>query len=147
MRIEIDQSGKIEQTDMDTVIAFSNRYQYSVLITKSTKREIFIKYKGKVKNLKYKLFCIGVYFCIRDYLHEYQLIIIDLEYRGKENLIKSILLNFIRKTYKNFDSKIIRFGSITKNSNAHTAAIDVHRGNRKPNKIISMKEVMLKLEK
>src|SRR3989338_7764287 len=117
MHIEVDQSGKIEHLNMDMVIAFSNQHQYSIVI----------------------------YHCLKDYLHEYQRIVIDVEYKGKENLIKSILLGLIRKSSKSFDSRIIHFGSITKKSNAHAVAIDVFRGHRKPNKIVSPDEVIQSL--
>ena len=66
MHIEIDQSGKIEQLNKDTAIAFSNKTQYSVLIQKDVKQKLFKIYKGKVKELRYRLFCIGVYFCLKD---------------------------------------------------------------------------------
>ncbi len=43
MHIEVDQSGKIEQTDMDTIITFSNRHQYAVLLPKEVKRKLGYK--------------------------------------------------------------------------------------------------------
>lgn len=147
MHIEVDQSGKIEQLNKDSVIAFSNKNQYSVLIPKEVKREVFKTYKGKVKELRYRLFCIGVYFCLRDYIKEKELITICCEYVGKENLIKSFLLDYLRKDYPAVDPKIIRFGEIGKNSNAHAVAIDVYRGNRRPNKILSLSEVEKWLKK
>ena len=141
MKIEVDQSGKIEQLNMNSVIAFSNKNQYSVLIQKEIKQEIFKIYKGKVKELRYRLFCIGVYFCLRDYIREKELITICCEYVGKENLIKSFLLDYLRKDYPAVDPKIIRFGKIGKKSNAHAVAIDVYRSSRRPNKILSLNEV------
>ena len=39
MHIEVDQSGKIEQLNKDTVIAYSNKTQYSVLISKEVKQK------------------------------------------------------------------------------------------------------------
>ena len=39
MHIEINQSGKIEQLNKDNVIAFSNKNQYSVLISKEVKQQ------------------------------------------------------------------------------------------------------------
>lgn len=141
MRIEVDQSGKIEQLNKNSVIALSNVTQYSILIPKEVKQEAYRLYKGKVKNLRYRLFCIGVYFCLRNYIREKVLISICCEYKGMENLIKSFLLDYLRKDNPNIDSKIIRFGKIGKNSNAHVVAIDVYRGNRKPNEILSLKEV------
>ncbi len=147
MHIEVDQSGKIEQLNMNSVIAFSNKNQYSVLISKEVKREVYKIYKGKVKELRYRLFCVGVYFCLKEYIREKELITICCEYVGKENLIKSFLLDYLRKDYPAVDPKIIRFGMIGKKSNAHAAAIDVYRGNRRPNKILSLSEVEKWLKK
>ena len=45
------------------------------------------------------------------------------------------------------DAKIIRFNIIGKKSNAHAVAIDVFRGNRKPNKILSLKNIKQCLKK
>lgn len=147
MRIEIDQSGKIEQLNKDSIIAFSNRNQYSVLIPKKVKQEIFKLYKGKIKELRYRLFSIGIYYCLKDYIREKELIIVCCEYQGKENLIKSFLLEYLRKDYPTVDTKIIRFGKIGKSSNAHAVAIDVFRSNRRPNRILSLNEVEKCLKK
>jgi len=40
MKIEIDQSGKIEETNVDTVIALSNGVKFSVRIHRRTKRRL-----------------------------------------------------------------------------------------------------------
>ena len=147
MHIELDQSGKIEQLNMNTVIAFSNKNQYSVLISKEVKQQAYRLYKGKAKDLRYRLFCIGVYYCLKDYIHEKELITICCEYIGKESIIKSFLLDYLRKSYQSVDHKIIRFGKIGKQSNAHAVAIDVYRGNRKPNRILSLQELEKWLKK
>ena len=93
------------------------------------------------------MFCIGLYYCLKDYIKEKELITICCEYIGKENLIKSFLLDYLRKNYPLVDPKIIRFGKIGKSSNAHAVAIDVFRGNRKPNMILSLEEVEKCLKK
>ncbi len=147
MHIEVDQSGKVEQLNRDSVIAFSNKHQYSVLIPKELKQEAYRLYKEKIKKLRYRLFCIGVYYCLKNYLEEKELITICCEYKGKESLIKSFLLDYFRKDYPEIDPKIIRFGKIGKTSNAHAVAIDVFRGNRKPNKILSLNEIEKCLKK
>lgn len=147
MRIEVDQSGKIEQLNKDSVIAFSNKNQYSILISNEVKQEVYKSYKGRIKELIYRLFCIGLYYCLKDYIKEKELIVICCEYIGKENLIKSFLLDYLRKDYPAVDPKIIRFGKIGKNSNAHAVAIDVYRGSRRPNKILSLSEVEKCLKK
>jgi len=147
MHIEVDQSGKIEQLNKNTVIAFSNKNQYSVLIPKEIKQEVYRLYKGNVKELRYRIFCIGVYYCLKDYIKEKELITICFEYWGKENLIRSFLLDYFRKDSALLDSKIIRFGKIGKQSNAHAVAIDVHRGNRKSNKTLTLGEIEKWLKK
>ena len=141
MHIEVDQSGKVELLSVDTIIACSNEKQYSIKIPKKLKQEIYYNYKNKIKQLKYKLFCIGVYYCLERFLTKSELIIIDDEYHGKNNLVKSVLLSYIRKKYFNFDNKIINFGNIGKKSNAHHVAIETFRGEHKPNEILTEKQI------
>lgn len=136
MKIEIDQSGKIEQTDMDTIIAFSNRHQYAVLLPKEVKRKLIKKYR-EGRQVILKLFVICVYYSIKDYLHEIEFIVIDKEYEGKDDYIKSLLLNFIRKDYPKFDRQLIKFSNVTKRSKAHEYAANIKRGYSKPQKILS----------
>ena len=52
MHIEVDQSGKIEQTEMDTVVAFRNKEQYTVLLRRKTKTEIYLAFLDAIKNEK-----------------------------------------------------------------------------------------------
>ena len=141
MQIEVDQSGKIEMLSHDTVIACSNGKQYCIKIAKKIKQELFYNYKKEIKQLKYKLFCIGLYYCIERFLHDSKSIIIDDEYHGKNNLVKSILLSYIRKKYPNFDEKIIRFRNIGRKSNAHHVAIETFRKEHKPNEILTKKQI------
>ena len=140
MKIEVDQSGKIEQTDMDTIVAFSNNHQYAVLLPKELKRILINKYR-KEKQVILKLFVSCVYYTLRDYLHQIELIIIDNEYEGKQNYIKSLLLDFIRKDYRDFDKNLIRIVHITKKSKAHEVAANVKRGFAKPQKTLSEKDI------
>lgn len=133
-------SGKIEQTDMDTVVAFSNNHQYAVLLPKELKRKLIGKYR-KERQIILKLFVTCIYYALRDYLHEIELIIIDNEYEGKQNYVKSLLLDFIRKDYRDFDKNLIRIGHITKKSKAHEVASNVKRGFTKPQKTLSEKDI------
>ena len=140
MRIEVDQSGKIEQTEMDTVVAFSNNHQYAVLLPKELKRRLIGKYREE-RQIILKLFVIYVYYTLRDYLHQIELIIVDNEYEGKQNYIKSLLLDFIRKDYRDFDKNLIRIAHITKKSKAHEVAANVKRGFAKPQRMLSEKDI------
>ena len=140
MHIEVDQSGKIEQTEMDTVIAFSNYHQYAVLLPKEIKRKLINRYR-KDKQIILKFFVICVYYTIRDYLSQIEVIVIDNEYEGKQNYIKSLLLDLIRKNYKDFDKNLIRITHITKKSKAHEVAVNITRGFAKPQKTLSEKDI------
>ena len=141
MRIEVDQSGKIEQTEMDTAVAFRNDEQYSVLLKKKMKVEILIDYRNKYKDIHYRLFAVLIFYCIRNYLHKIQLIVIDIEYERRDADIKKHLLSFIWKDYSNFDKNLITFSRIGKDSRAHRLAYQTFIGKLAPNKIVTKKEV------
>ncbi|MBI2657196.1 hypothetical protein HYX08_00710 [Candidatus Woesearchaeota archaeon] len=141
MRIEIDQSGKIEQTDMHTVVAFRNDEQYSVLLKKKIKVEILTDYRNEYKDIHYRLFAILIFYCIRNYLHKTQLIVIDIEYERRDADIKKHLITFIRKDYLDFDKNLIIFSRIGKESRAHRIAYQTLIGKLAPNKIITKNEV------
>lgn len=141
MRIEVDMSGKIEQTNVDTVVAFRNSEQYSVSLKKKTKAEILTEYRNKYKDIHYRLFAILIYYCIRNYLNKTQQILIDQEYEGREEDIKRNLLRVIWKDYPSFDKKLIKFSKIGKKSNAHRVAYQTFIGKLAPNKLITKNEV------
>lgn len=62
MVYQIDQSGKIENTSVDTVLCISNGKWFSVLIKAKTKREIqkFFRRRGQNRNYVLFTFCAGV---------------------------------------------------------------------------------------
>lgn len=140
MRIEIDQSGKIEDY-LDTVVAFRNKEQYTVLLQREIKTQILNKYRNKYKDIRYRLLAILIYHCIKNYLDKVQLIIIDDEYEKRGIDIKKHLLRLIWKDYPNFDKKLIKFSRIGKMSNAHRLAYQTFIGKLAPNKILTKKEV------
>ena len=141
MKIEIDQSGKMEDTSKDTVLAFSNHEHYAILVDRRVKQNIYSKIK-KRKILQIRLFVIGIYILLKDQLYNKALIIVDEEYQGNEVLIKGLLLDLIRKDLPNFDHNIIRFERVSKASNAHKLALSIFRKKLKPNKSITEKEII-----
>ena len=141
MRIEVDMGGKIEQTDMDTVVVFRNDEQYSVLLKKKIKVEILTEYRNKHKDIHYRLFAILIYYCIRNYLNKVQQIVIDQEYEDGEEDTKRNLLRVIWKHYPNFDKKLIKFSRIRRKSTAHRVAYQTFIGKLAPNKIMTKNEV------
>ena len=141
MRIEVDQSGKIEQLNKDTYIALSNHLQYCIKLPKKIKQEIIYENKTKIKQIIQKLFSICLFYCLKDYLDKAELIILDIEYPGWEPFIKRELVNIIKNDYHSFDRDIIIFDLITKNSKAHKVALKSFREEEKPNKILSKEDI------
>lgn len=97
MKIYIDQSGKIEQTNKATVLAFSNTIQYAILIPAKVKRQLQGIYRraGRPRIYIYKTFAAGVFFLIEKYLPKITELVIDIEYPGKEILIREMILGYI----------------------------------------------------
>ena len=139
--IEVDQSGKIEQLNLDTVVAASNSRKYSILIPKNVKKQIFIENRSKIMSLKYKLFAIALFYCVKDIINSNSKIVICLEYTGKDELIKSELLKLLRLTQIKIKPKRIQFDIITRKSSAHELAIATFRRIKLPDKLISLQDV------
>ena len=142
MHIEVDQSGKIEQLNKDTYIAFSNHEQYCIKIPKDVKQALVYDYKTKIRQIIQKLFAISVFYCLKDYLEKKELITIDIEYQGWGDFIKREMVSCIKNSHPNFDNKIIRFGQITKESKAHKLALRTFREEEKPNRILTKNDII-----
>ncbi len=135
MIVEIDQSGKLEQLDTTTVIAFSNSKSGAIIISVTSKRKI-IQYLRKTlilsKNIIPVLFAV-IIFILSGSLSPSIVLRIDEEYTGKESQIKEILEKLFRKKYSNRWQGSIRFAKIGRSSNAHNLAWGIHRGKIKGN--------------
>lgn len=85
MRIEIDQSGKIEDTSKDTVIAFSDDSFGGIIIKARDKREIqkIFRKIGKRKIFIYRLFAILIFLLIKKHLKKISQMIVDFEICSK----------------------------------------------------------------
>ena len=144
MKIEIDQSGKIENTSKDTVIAFSDGIRKAIRISSNDKREIQAIFRriGKPRIFIYKLFAILIFLLIRDHLKELDEVVIDEEYSGQESLIKTYLAQEIRKAAPSFDLQLISFGRVGKKSGAHLRASQVARRKRDADMQVTTKDVL-----
>ena len=125
MKIEIDQSGKIENTNRLTVIAFSNKINKSILITAKDKKSIQSVFRriGQPKLFIYKLFAVAIFILIKDELNKIDQIVIDQEYTGYESLIKKFIFETAERNNQKIESGIIHIHSIGKKSNAHKIAL------------------------
>lgn len=133
MAIEIDQSGKIEQLDTETVIAFSNDEDGVIYIKAGTKRKI-IKYLRTTlipqKELYPVLFTVLVFLLIES-LDKKITITIDEEYTGKSEVIKETLEKLLQKRFRGKWQGVIGFSQVGKHSPAHKLAWKVHRNKQK----------------
>jgi len=143
MKIEIDQSGRIEETNRDTILMFSNGISYSVKITARTKRRLQEIYRqiGKPTVFMVNTFAIGVYLLVKNHLKSITTIVIDIEYAGWESVIIGILKNIFKdKKVKNPPE--VFFTLIGKKSRAHKIAIKVFRKWDNPQKVLSLAEII-----
>lgn len=148
MRIEIDQSGKIENTERPTVLAFSNKKFRAILIAAREKRILQIHFRKlkKPRMFIFSTFAAMVVCLIKTYRGNLSEIIIDREYYGHEDIIKSLILEISRSQSVELTKDQIRFRSVGKKSRAHILALSSYR-NRKSDLKISAKEVLILINK
>lgn len=136
MEIFIDQSGRLEFTKVDTVIAYSNSYleTKSILIEAKEKRKLqsYFRKNGNDKVYIYKTFAILIYILLENKFKYISSLNIDMEYEGREILIKNFLLDLIFKNNKKIDSKQINFVHVGKKHKCHDKAIRTFRKEIKP---------------
>jgi len=143
--IEVNQSGKIEQTSYDTALAFSNGIQSAILIPATVKREVLheLRVRGvHPEMIHIRMFAAGVFLLLESYLEGLENIVIDVEYEGREGEIKGLLLRHILEMRPDFQTDAITFRQISKKSPAHKLAIATHRGDRKAEKVIAAWELL-----
>lgn len=143
MHIKIDQSGKIEDTRANTAIAFSNGKSKSILIDRREKRKVekIFRENNKGHVFIFKIFAILIFLLIKDNLIEIQHISIDLEYPGKDYLIKDYLLRMIRG-HRSFDKRDVVFIKVGRKTKAHELAINAYRGHIKPDIIVTKEDII-----
>jgi len=123
MRIELDQSWKIEDTQRPTVLAFSNLKE-GVIIILSREKKLVQKYFREIEKPRlftYLSFTVLVYLLIKNNLKNGDQIIIDREYPGYERFIKQKLNEIILENTKIKDINI-SISLIGKKSKAHILA-------------------------
>lgn len=144
MNIEIDQSGKVEDTGKNTVIAFSNDVFGTIFISAQEKREVqkFFRKIGKGRMFVTRVFAVLIFLLLKPYLRKLKQIVIDEEYPGKAGLIKQFLLEESRKITPSFSKDDIVFRSIGKKSRAHFLAYGVASGRKQTDLKIGAREIL-----
>src|SRR3990172_4276102 len=113
MKIEIDQSGRIEYTSKLTVVAYSNGVNKSLLITAKDKRKIQAIYRriGQPRLFAQKVFAVAIFALIKNNLGRIDQIIIDREYTGYDSFIKQLIFEVAKRNNKEIEKEIISFRS------------------------------------
>ncbi|KKQ66700.1 MAG: hypothetical protein US86_C0004G0018 [Candidatus Daviesbacteria bacterium GW2011_GWA2_38_24] len=130
---QVDQSGKIEQTNKITIIAFSNGKHGSVKLKASDKRYLQDIYRqaGKSKSFTLQVFSALLYLLFEKFKLEKTMVFIDKEYPGHEPLIRSYLVQLASKRGKiELTPEDLRFGLVGKGSNAHGVSSKAFKANR-----------------
>ena len=143
MIIHVDISGQINQVNKDSALGFkrSDGKTNCVKIRSTSKKALRDKFKGQVFRLPEKLYCILIYYCIRDYLTNVETIVIC----NDENFQRvAYLLPFLFKGHMVWE-KIRLMQKREGKSEGHYPALKGYRSNRNTNKIITADMVEKKL--
>ena len=134
MILEIDQSGKLEQLNTSTVVAYSNDEHGVVCITAGAKREIVLSLRPRFKGTRdlFPFLFSVITFILISKISPRTIIKIDEEYTGKEKIIKNNLEKLLKKKSGSKWNGDIRFGLIGKSSPAHQLAWKTHRQKKIP---------------
>lgn len=143
MIYQIDQSHKIEQTEKDTILALSNDVQFSVVLKAKDKRAIQREFRqrGEPRNFILFTFSLLLVYLLKQ-IEPGKRVVIDLEYKGSENIIHDRLIEYSRRFRINIDCLQISFRSVGKESPAHRYAARIATKKEKPNLIVEKKELI-----
>jgi hypothetical protein len=142
MRIQIDQSVKIEQLNRDTIIGLSNGVTFTVAITGKTKRKLQEEFRrrGKQKLFRYRVFMAGVVLLLHHaHLKKMPSILLDREYSGQEMIMRSMFFEMWSRYYKELPP--FEIGEIGKRSAAHDVSYLTMKGKRKVDKVLTYTEM------
>jgi hypothetical protein len=145
MHVEVDQSGKVENTRVDTVLAFSNGMNHAILVSAKVKRIVTKQLRGRGKpkrGITLLLFSACLFLLLRDYLEQIERVTIDVEYLGKDADIRGNLLYHVHRHGLTLHKDQIAFRQLGKQSPAHTQALAIYRGEYKPNRRITTDELL-----
>jgi hypothetical protein len=152
MPIEVDQSVKIEETQKDTILAFSDEQSSSITIPARAKREAFaylVARRKKRKSAYLMIFSASLFILLREYLTQgkdpEERIIIDVEYSGQDASIKAMFLRHAQSAGIELIASRIVFAPVGRNSRAHVLALKVQRGNIPSGYQVTVRDLMMLL--
>lgn len=140
MKYQIDQSGKIEQTNKNTVLALANGSWDAIIVSGKTKRQIqeIFRRHGQIRNYILFVFSALLASLIKRNKTISQ-VLVDTEYPGKDAIIKNIVLEMLN------GEKIIpdiHFGFVGKESPSDEKASRITHKKEEAKKELNLKEIM-----
>jgi len=144
--IEIDQSGKIEQTNQATILALSNGQRFSVIISAKTKRRLQqdFRYRGKPRLFVLRTFAACLTLLLRHaQINNTQVITIDEEYSGNDIVLKKMISEMWDRTPNICERPSLLFKRIGKHSPAHSLAYLTATGKQEVNLVLTYREIYL----
>jgi hypothetical protein len=143
--VEIDQSGKIEDTSQDTALAFSNGVQFALFVPSTVKRACvrILRDSGLTgQTLYFQLFVTLLFFLLKDNISLLTKVIIDVEYTDKNSQIREYLLNLLHRHNLVVEPHQIQFDYIGKKSPAHILALATLRKRKPANCTLDVEEIL-----
>lgn len=100
-QVEIDQSGRIDQTNKPTVLAMANGTCYSIILPASQKRSVLVALRQRKPNwsaarVYTQIFSTLLYLLLRPHIETIGLAVIDTEFPGYEGAIKERVMALCR---------------------------------------------------
>lgn len=139
---EVDQSGKVEDTARDTVLAISNGKSFSLRFRAKDKRLLQSTYRkllNRNRQFVYETFAALLYLLIK-YSRPKGKIVVDTEYPGKDDLINLLYTNFYEQQISSKKLEL-NYGYVGKHSSAHVLAYLTLKKKKTASKVVSFNEL------
>lgn len=143
LSVEVDVSGQLSDTK-DTVFAFSNGDNYSILVPGRTKRvvlKIYRSSKNRAKDFPLHFYLAGIRILIKSSGKKFTRITLDRELVGHEKRI----LNFLRREVaigSESDGTLFEIRQIGRESRAHLKAKGVYNKKNKAERVVKLSELL-----
>ena len=142
MKYQIDQSGKIEQTNIKTVVAICNGEDLAIVLNSSDKKLIqnIFRQTKHAKNFPFVVFAALLALLIKK-VNPKNKILVDEEYTGQEKLITEKYVNFMR-CLKAKSIPQIEFGHVGKSAKVHRFGYLVWLGKNKKSFSVKLTSIL-----
>ena len=142
MKVEINQSNKIEQTNKDTILGLADNKTFTILINRKIKRKLQEEFRkqGKPRLFVYRTFIGGVVLLLKyAQIKNLSQVVIDEEYYGKDKVLKSMLLEMWSRYFTEVPE--ITFDKIGKKSKVHNICYLAMKGKDEIGRVIRFEEI------